>query len=130
MAATDRLRTERGAGLIVLAAADPANPYGAAVAWPEHDVARPARRAGAHVVLDDGALVAFVERGGRSALAFTGDPDVFAAAGAVVAPRHRRMTLERVDGDTVAGSRWSDVLVTAGFVPGYKGLTFETRNRA
>ena len=130
MAAADRLRTERGAGLIVLAAADPANPYGAAVAWPEHDVARPARRAGAHVVLNDGALVAFVERGGRSALSFTGDPDVFAAAVAVVAPRHRRMTLERVDGDTVAGSRWSDVLVTAGFVPGYKGLTFETRNRA
>jgi len=125
--AADRLRSTNNTGLVIMAAADPANPYGAAVPWPDHAVSRPARRAGAHVVLDNGALVAFVERGGRSALAFTEDAETFAAAVSAVAPRHRRMTLERVDGDTVAGSRWSDVLASAGFVPGYKGLTFQAR---
>jgi ATP-dependent Lhr-like helicase len=128
-AAVDRLRTATDTGFTVLAAADPANPYGAAVPWPDHGASRPARRAGAHVVLDDGELVAFVERGGRSALAFTDDAETFAAAVARVAPRHRRMTLERVDGDSVSGSRWSEVLASAGFVPGYRGVTFETRTR-
>jgi ATP-dependent Lhr-like helicase len=125
--AVDRLRTASDTGLTVLAAADPANPYGAAVPWPDHGASRPARRAGAHVVLDNGELVAFVERGGRSALAFTDDAGTFAAAAARVAPRHRRMTLERVDGDSVSGSRWSEVLASAGFVPGYRGVTFEAK---
>jgi ATP-dependent Lhr-like helicase len=125
--AVDRLRTATDTGLTVLAAADPANPYGAAVPWPDHGASRPARRAGAHVVLDNGELVAFVERGGRSALAFTDDAGTFAAAAARVAPRHRRMTLERVDGDSVSGSRWSEVLASAGFVPGYRGVTFDAK---
>ena len=125
--AIDRLRSIADSGLTVMAAADPANPYGAAVGWPEHQVSRPARRAGAHVVLNDGALIAFVERGGRSALAFTDDPATFATAIAAVAPRHRRMTLERIDGDEVSGSRWGEPLAIEGFVPGYKGLTFESR---
>src|SRR5260370_31699724 len=56
---------------IVLAAADPASPYGAAVPWPERpdDAAtghRPGRKAGALVVLVDGHLVLYVERGGRT----------------------------------------------------------------
>ena len=125
--AADRLRSTTGAGLTVLAAADPANPYGAAVPWPHHDVSRGARRAGAHVVLNDGALTAFVERGGRSALAFTDDAEIFAAGVSLVAPRHRRMTLERVDGDAVAESRWSEGLAAAGFVSGYKGVTLNIR---
>ena len=126
--AADRLRSSTGTGLTVLAAADPANPYGAAVAWPDHEVSRAARRAGAHVVLQDGSLIAFVERGGRSALAYTTDPESFATAVSMVAPRHRRMTLERVDGDSAAGSRWNEALTAAGFVPGYKGLTFQARS--
>jgi ATP-dependent helicase Lhr and Lhr-like helicase len=123
--AIDRLRSTDDTGIVVLAAADPANPYGAALTWPDHDAGRPARRAGAHVALDDGALVAYVERGGRSALAFTEDPAIFAAALAAVAPRHRRMTVERVDGVAAPGSRWGEPLATAGFIPGYKGLTFD-----
>lgn len=123
--AIDRLRGSDDSGLVVLAAADPANPFGAALGWPDHETGRPARRAGAHVVFDGGALVAYVERGGRSALAFTDDPVTFAAALAAVAPRHRRMTLERVDGVAAAESRWGEPLATHGFIPGYKGLTFE-----
>src|SRR6202012_5665648 len=63
---------------VVLAAADPANPYGAALAWPSRSPdgdsgARPGRKAGALVVLVDGELVWFLERGGRSLLSFADD---------------------------------------------------------
>ena len=71
--AIDRLRTETDTGLTLLAATDPANPYGAAIAWPATDTGRPARRAGAHVALDDGELTVFIDRGGRTVLTF-GDP--------------------------------------------------------
>ncbi len=50
---------------LVLAAADPANPYGAALAWPKTEDARLARAAGLHVVLVDGAVTAVVSRGAR-----------------------------------------------------------------
>ena len=59
---TRRRRTRR---VVVLAATDPAQPYGAALAWPDGP-GRPARAAGAHVVLVDGALAAYLERGGKS----------------------------------------------------------------
>src|SRR5690606_41189225 len=55
-----------------LAATDPANPYGAALPWPKTDgTHRPGRKAGALVVLVDGALTLYVERGGKSTLTFT-----------------------------------------------------------
>jgi ATP-dependent Lhr-like helicase len=68
--ALDRLRArrERDSGepvSVVLAAADPANPYGAALPWPKRDDARLQRAAGSHVVLVDGALAAFLGRGTR-----------------------------------------------------------------
>ncbi|WIM87781.1 ATP-dependent helicase [Candidatus Mycobacterium wuenschmannii] len=75
---------------VVLAAADPANPYGAALPWPtrsaEDDAARPGRKAGALVVLVDGELVWFLERGGRSMLSFADDvPEANHAAAAALA---------------------------------------------
>ena len=91
-ATVDRLRTyarrhRRGTArerpstaAVVLAASDPANPYGAALPWPVRDrrrrAHRPGRKAGALVVLVDGELAWFVERGGRSLLSFTDDPQV------------------------------------------------------
>ena len=67
--AVDRLRAvrqvEQAEAPVVLAATDPAQPYGAAVTWPESS-GRPARSAGAHVVLIDGDPIVLVERGGRS----------------------------------------------------------------
>ena len=70
---------------LALAATDPANPYGAALPWPALNVEagtghRPGRKAGALVVLVDGALVLYVERGGKTLLAFSEDEDVLAAA--------------------------------------------------
>jgi ATP-dependent Lhr-like helicase len=99
---------------VVLAAADPANPYGAALPWPsrasEDDAggARPGRKAGALVVLVDGELVWFIERGGRSLLSFSDDPDVNRAAGAALAElvttgRVSSILVERINGLPVLG---------------------------
>src|SRR5581483_6934542 len=84
--AVDRLRAlsrrtgstadENATSAVVLAAADPAQPYGAALPWPNvvgETKHRPGRKAGALVVLVDGVPVLYVERGGRSLLSFTED---------------------------------------------------------
>src|SRR5262249_10031383 len=76
--AVERLRGMRERGeepaALVLAAADPAQPYGAALPWPRREGARPARAGGAHVVLIGGEAVLYVERGGRSLVPLR-DPD-------------------------------------------------------
>ena len=62
----------------VLAAADPAQPYGAALPWPRRgdDDRRPFQRAaGAYVVLVDGAAVLYVERGGKGIATFPAADD-------------------------------------------------------
>lgn len=73
--AVDRLRAPGSHGTVVLAATDPANPYGAALPWPERPDTgkhRPARRAGAMVVLTNGHLVAYLERGAKTLLTYPG----------------------------------------------------------
>ncbi|WP_182113608.1 ATP-dependent helicase [Actinotalea sp. JY-7876] len=97
--------------VVVLAATDPANPYGAALAWPEPPAAepgearhRPGRKAGSVVVLVGGALVLYLERGGRTLLSFTPEPSALAAASAALAGAVRdgrlgRLTLQRADGE-------------------------------
>jgi ATP-dependent Lhr-like helicase len=121
---------------VVLAAADPANPYGAALPWPsrapEDDTgARPGRKAGALVVLVDGELAWFVERGGRSLLSFGDDPDVNRAAGAalaelVTAGRVSSILVERINGLAVLGPDVSatavSALTDAGFARTPRGL--------
>jgi len=72
---------------VVLAAADPAQPYGAALAWPDRpgetpSSHRPGRKAGALTVLTEGSLVLYVERGGRTLLSWTDDPDLLAPSAA------------------------------------------------
>ncbi len=113
-----------------LAATDPANPYGAALPWPALDAVkhRPGRKAGGLVVLVDGALVLYLERGGRTALAFTDDEQVLAAAAADLArtARDRRLetlTVEQVNGEFVYGTAVGRALREAGFVESTKGLT-------
>ena len=142
--AIDRLRTVRDPAeqpsrsrVHLLAAADPANPYGAALAWPRRDDAdrRPfARAAGAYVVLVDGVAVAFLERGGRTlaVLPAADDPVVamlaFRGLGALVADgRMRELLVAKVDGQPVAESAWRPALLEAGFVPGYRGLALRAR---
>jgi ATP-dependent Lhr-like helicase len=73
--AVDRLRSVSSASLILLAACDPANPWGASLAWPETYGHRPARKAGAVVILDEGNPVIYVERGAHTVVSFTNDLD-------------------------------------------------------
>jgi ATP-dependent Lhr-like helicase len=90
---------------VVLAAADPANPYGASLPWPE-GAHRPGRKAGALVALVDGELAWFLERGGRTLLTFTDDADAHHAAAAALADlvgarRVQSLLVEKVNGEPV-----------------------------
>jgi ATP-dependent Lhr-like helicase len=132
-----------------VAAADPANPYGAALPWPDRATAAPAaggsaaggragatgsggtavesagtqhkpgRKAGALVVLHDGDLVLYVERGGRSLLSFTDEERLLSAAADALALAVRegalgRLTVERADGAGLLGSDHPMVAALAG----------------
>jgi ATP-dependent Lhr-like helicase len=123
--AVDRLRSAREGPTVVLAATDPAQPYGAALPWPETG-GRPARAAGALVVLSDGEPVVFVERGGRSLWTFPAaeaHPDWPAAlAGRVADGLARSHEIHTIDGASARTSPWADGLRAAGFVDGYRGL--------
>ena len=158
-AAVDRLRAgqvaESGRGearAVVLAAGDPANPYGAALPWPQRgrDVGGPAadggtegeagqedrrrrhqpgRKAGAVVVLVDGAIVLYVERGGRTLLTYTDDPALLEVAAAALGDAVRRghlgrLTVEKADGGALLGSGHPVVvaLEAAGFHLTPRGL--------
>jgi len=139
--AVDRLRAEREAPadavVHVLAATDPANPYGATISWPSRDgEERRAiqRAAGAHVVLVDGEPVLYLDRGGRGLVTFPvveGERGLQLAVEALAAhaadTHTRAITIERVDGAPAADTPLSAILREAGFVPGYKGLTFRVR---
>ena len=120
---------------VALAAADPANPYGAALPWPPSsgEGARPGRKAGALVVLVDGEPAWFLERGGRSLLTFTTDPAADHAAAMALADlvssrRVASMLVERIDGSPAlqpqAGdpSRVLDALAGAGFARTPRGM--------
>ena len=143
-ATVDRLRTfadsvDAGAPVahraVVLAAADPANPYGAALGWPsrpDDSGHRPGRKAGALVVLVDGELVWFLERGGRSLLTFPAETEAQSAAAAALAELVARgrvagLLVERLDGvpilqvsDSAASA--VEALLDAGFTRTPRGL--------
>ncbi|CAN5821707.1 ATP-dependent helicase [soil metagenome] len=116
--------------IVVLAATDPAQPYGGALSWPRTD-GRPARAAGALVVLIDGEPAAYVERGGRSLLTFAPTSldhrwtDALAAV--VRSCRRRSLELARVDGAPARESPHAEALRAAGFADGYKGLILRHR---
>ncbi|MDP5183452.1 ATP-dependent helicase [Blastococcus sp. BMG 814] len=148
----DRLRSFASpdrvpAGAVVLAATDPANVYGAALPWPERpgseDAAvdlgegtgggrksghRAGRKAGALVVLVDGDLVLYVERGGKTLLSWTEDEQVLkeaatALSGAVSAGALGRMVVQKADGASVHESTpLSNALQAAGFAATPRGL--------
>jgi ATP-dependent helicase Lhr and Lhr-like helicase len=118
---------------VVLAAADPAQPYGAALPWPERpgETAtshRPGRKAGALTVLVDGSLVLYVERGGRTLLSWTDDAEPLDLGAAALATAVRdgalgRLTVERADGERAGGeSPLTQALEAAGFRPTPRGL--------
>ncbi|KOV79173.1 DEAD/DEAH box helicase [Nocardia sp. NRRL S-836] len=137
--AVDRLRTlSRSPGqpaqadqpAVVLAAADPAQPYGAALPWPTplgEGKHRPARKAGALAVLVDGAPALYVERGGKSLLSFTDDDPTLRTAANALSRAVRdgwlgQLAVQRADGEAALTSHLATVLQEAGFRATPKGL--------
>jgi ATP-dependent Lhr-like helicase len=114
---------------VVLAAVDPAQPYGAALPWPSREGRRPARVAGAYVVLAGGEPVLYVERGGRGlqTLVERSDARLEPALAALVEQVRRgaikRLALEKVDGESALGSALGPALLALGFQEGPRRLT-------
>jgi ATP-dependent Lhr-like helicase len=124
--AVDRIRSATDTGLKTLAATDPANPYGASLPWPESPV-RLGRMAGRYVILANGELAGFVETGGRAVWiwgAATEMTDVVANALAGLAARQRRFSVKSVNGGSPADDLLGQALTRAGFVTGYRGLSW------
>lgn len=133
-ASTARDRREPGLAptALVLAAADPANAYGAALPWPEPpDGAghKPGRKAGSLVVLVDGELALYMERGGKTLLAWPTDPEdpALRAAAAALAAAARAgalgtVTVERTNGVSALTSPLGRTLEAAGFLATPRGL--------
>ncbi len=133
--ADDRLRAVKSQNdaprTQLLAATDPANPYGSVLPWPEH-TGRPARAAGARVVLWDGALIGFIAKGERNVLAFLPDTEPERAETAralaraladIAAERGRRaLVLSEIDGAAAAESALAEPLRAAGFAPTGSGF--------
>jgi ATP-dependent Lhr-like helicase len=123
-------RAEVGPRALVLAATDPANPFGAAVPWPGRGADarhKPGRKAGALVVQVDGHLVLYVERGGRTLLTWSDDPSVLQPAVDALSLAVReghlgRLTVERADGAGVLDSALGRALEEAGFHATPRGL--------
>jgi ATP-dependent Lhr-like helicase len=127
--AVDRLRalpSDRPA--LVLAATDPANPYGAALPWPASSGAhRPGRKAGALVVIARGVPALYVERGGRTLLTFTEDEATLQAAVDALALAVREgslgsLAVERSDGEHIQESPLGNAFLSAGFALTPRGL--------
>jgi ATP-dependent Lhr-like helicase len=148
-----RVAASAGGAAITLSACDPANPYGAVLPWPGADGGepggdeasgpstdepgadqssratghRPGRKAGALVVMVDGELALYLERGGRSLLTFTDEADLLrpavrSLADTVTGRQLGRLTVQRVDGQPVASHPLADALEEAGFRATPRGL--------
>ena len=144
--AVERLRARAAAGggdsrddgaPLVLAAVDPAQPYGAALPWPKRSgsedesrsARRPARVAGAYVVLVGGDPIVYLERGGRAlqTLVAAGDARIEVALSALVdhvrSGAIKRLGLEKVDGESAMTSPLGPALLALGFQEGPRRLT-------
>jgi ATP-dependent Lhr-like helicase len=132
--AVERLRAQdrEAAPALVLAAVDPAQPYGAALAWPkrsEGDARRPARVAGAYTVLVAGEPILYLERGGRGLQTLVGPQDVRLEPALAALVEHvrqgrlKRVALEKVDGQPATASPLGPALVALGFQEGPRRLT-------
>ena len=108
--------------MVTLAATDPANPFGAALPWPElaQSKHRPGRKAGGLVTLVDGQLVFYVERGGKTMLQFTDDDQLISQAAESLAATVRTaripdLVIERINGNYALETDTATRLQQAGF---------------
>ena len=144
--ADDRLRALREASETprtwVLAATDPASPYGASVAWPKapagssEDRASPQRALGAHVIVHDGALLGWLARNGHTLLTFGDEALAHAstlakALASLNESGHRRaLLLVTIDGEPAARTRHLAAFQSVGFTLGTRGLLLRTHEKS
>jgi ATP-dependent Lhr-like helicase len=138
--AVERLRSRPAVdeAPVVLAAVDPAQPYGAALPWPPADRAgesggsgsrRPARVDGAYVVLCQGDPILYLERSGHALQTLVDASDARIEAALIALVEHaragavKRLALERVDGQPALGSPLAQLLLDHGFQEGPRRLT-------
>ncbi|MEJ8660145.1 ATP-dependent helicase [Streptomyces sp. MS1.AVA.4] len=130
--ARDRADAHTAPRAVVLAAADPANAYGAALPWPEPPTGaghKPGRKAGSLVVLVDGELTLYMERGGKTLLSWPTEPDappLRAAAESLAAAARAgtlgTVTVERINGTAALTSPLARPLEESGFHATPRGL--------
>ncbi len=134
--AVDRIRASGSefddAPVVMLAATDPAQPYGASLRWPE-SAGRPARVAGAHVVMIDGLPAVFIERGAKSLVSFPAALEtstwVDQLKELVVSGVIRTCEIGKIDGEPASASPLATTLIDQGFIKAYKGLTWHGPSR-
>lgn len=125
-------RDAKSHSVVALAATDPANAYGAALPWPDSPTShRPGRKAGAIVVLVDGELALYVERGGRTALAFDAlrlaTTEVAAAfVAALRTARVPKLAIEQLNGEPIVGTELADALLAAGCYSSPRAIRFRS----
>ncbi len=120
--AIDRLRATKDSGVVVLATPDPANPFGGILPWPDTQ-GRPTRTAGSRVAIDNGALVAWMDRSGKRVCAFSSDNARSATGIEALASAHGKASVEQINGVSVHDHEIASVLQERGFGTGFKGYT-------
>lgn len=120
--AVERIRMTPDSYRITLDSTDPANPYGASIAWPSTE-GKPERRAGATVALAAGVPIAWLDKSGRRVATFAASPDETASTILLLSEERKRSTIAEIDRTDVLDHALAPVLREHGFASGYKGLT-------
>ncbi|MFV1999547.1 MAG: DEAD/DEAH box helicase [Acidimicrobiia bacterium] len=120
--AIEQLRSQTATPMIVIAATDPANPYGAVLPWPPSD-GLPQRRARSTITLMDGLPVAWLDPAGKRVVTFGADHEMTAEAVWELVSRRSRSAVSSIDGASAHDHPLAPLLTKRGFVPGYKGFT-------
>ncbi|MEI7548194.1 MAG: DEAD/DEAH box helicase, partial [Actinomycetota bacterium] len=120
------LHPESAPAPVTLAATDPAQPYGATLAWPDSP-GRPARAAGALVIARAGVPLVWFDRRAHHLVSFPAaaadDGWAHALTALVKDGTSRSVEVRKVDGDPIVPTGlWAQALLAAGFVEGYKGF--------
>jgi ATP-dependent Lhr-like helicase len=126
--AIDRLRHVDEPGLLVMAATDPANPFGAVVPWPDSN-GRPTRTAGARVALYNGELIAWMDSAGRRICSFSDNMTHVGSGVYELATAHTKASIGQIDAVPAHEHAIADELKERGFVSGYKGFTLSSASR-